>query len=372
VRKITHILLFVFISFGAFSQTNSIFHIDSLDLAKGSSNSDYGVLLDSCWKYQKGDNVNWAKPDFNDYTWKFIAPNLDFTTFPENTFETIGWFRIHIDVDTALVDKTLALMITQSGASEIYLDGKLIHSFGKINTIDVSKESRFDPQLVPVDIRFEKTRQHVLAVRYADARALNDFKNKESNSAGFDMKIGNLRESIFAKYQNSNTNTGIFVLMFFLFYRANKSNLYYSIFAGAFGTVFLCITIQKAWLFPDFETSTSNFISYLPDFYIPALLAMLYSIFYKKISKLFIIWLIIFALDFIFKFLHINIPYASIVLNILFAAESLRIIIMALYRKKEGSGIIGTGVIVTLTFFILFFILAADGNANFYADGWKE
>ena len=92
------------------------------------------------WKYQKGDDPKWAAVNFDDSKWKNIAPYIDLASFPEGTFEKIGWFRLWIEADTLLVDKTLALLLTQSGASEVFLDGKLIHSFGVIDQKDLSKE----------------------------------------------------------------------------------------------------------------------------------------------------------------------------------------------------------------------------------------
>jgi serine phosphatase RsbU (regulator of sigma subunit) len=365
-------------------QNDSLFQLDSLpDLETEGTFQDPGIPIETNWKYHKGDDTSWAQPGADDKNWIYVNPALDLNTLPEKTFEGICWFRIHIRLDSALLNQTLALMIAQNGASEFYLDGKLIHSFGKINTKHPEQEERSDPQEVPIGIHFGKTATHVIAVRYSNSRALKDHQKNISHVAGFNMKIGKLDGSIFYKYTNSNITTGIFIfyftfflalsflhLMFFLFYRTNKSNLYYSIFAGAFGTVFLFITIQKTFMMPDLQLLVGQLFGFLPDFYIPGLLAMLYSIFYSRMPKIFRLWLCLFAIDFIANIFHAEIPYFSWILNAIFAVESLRVIFMAIVKKREGSWIIGTGIIATVVFFLAFFIIAAFGKANYTASGW--
>jgi len=383
MRKTACILFLVLLSVFSYGQTDSIFHLDSLPVSgQNGSYNEPAVLLNRCWKYHKGDDPHWADSAADEKDWKYIDPALNLSALPENTFEGIGWLRLHLDVDSSLLDQTLALMMTQSGASEVYLNGKLIQSFGKINVQDPELEERSDPQEVPVDIRFEKTGRHVIAVRYANAKAVEAFKQNIRSNCGFDMKIGRLRNSSIYKFINSNITTAIFIFyftffialsflhfMFYLFYRAKRSNLYYSIFAGAFGTVFLFITIQKNFMLPDLTLLVTYLFGFLPDFYIPALLAMLYSIFYPKLPKIMWLWIGIFALDFIFNVFHADIPYFGWLLNGIFAIESLRIIITAIVRKREGSWIIGTGIIATVVFFTIFFVLAAFGSVNFSAGG---
>lgn len=379
------ILLAVFLSIKivAFAQNDAVFRLDSLPNAQEYTVNDPGLIVLTSWKYHKGDDIRWADPNFEDQSWIFVAPELNFDSMPKNTFENIAWFRLHIAVDTSFVDKTLALLITHSGASEIYLDGKLIHSFGKIDTKNSANEERYDPQEVPVDIRFEKTRSHVLAIRYANSTAMSDYKNRNVTLGGFNLKFAQIREAIVYKYVNSNIITAIFIFYFtffialsflhftfFLFYRTNKSNLYYSIFAGAFGTYFLSLVISKNFMFPDFVTSINQIANTFSDFYMPALLAMLYSIFYKKMPKIFWLWIILFGIDLLLAIFYKEVKQLGYLLSLIFIIESLRIIIASIYKKQEGSWILGSGIITTVGFFALFFILSISGvRVNFNSQG---
>lgn len=374
---------FLLLQFVVFAQTDAVFYLDSLPKTQEYKINDPGLPVLTSWKYKKGDNPKWADSAFNDRSWIFVAPELNFDSIPENTFENIGWFRLHIKTDSSLVDKALALLITHSGASEVYLDGKLIHRFGKIDTKNNVNEDRYDPQEVPVSIRFEKTRTHVLAIRYANAMAVSDYKNRHITLGGFNLKFAEINEAVIYKYLNSNIITAIFIFYFtffialsflhftfFLFYRANKSNLYYSIFAGAFGTYFLSLVISKNFMLPDFVNSINQFASTLSNFYMPALLAMLYSVFYKKMPKIFWLWCTLFAVDLILTITNSESKLLGYLLYTIFIVESLRIIIAAIYKKLEGAWILGSGILTTIGFFALFFIFSIVGvKVNYNAGG---
>ena len=197
------IWLLLFLPAFTFSQTDSVFKL-ILPKEKKDYRSSPATKLDRFWKYHKGDNTQWAAPDFNDKDWKNYDTKLEVDTLPAGTFEGIGWFRIHLEVDTALVNTTLGFMILQFGATEIYLDGKLIHAFGKIDSKDPKKEERYNPLYLPVDIRFENSRRHILAIRYSDTKAAEDVKAGRRTTAGFEAKIGKLRENVIWHYINSS------------------------------------------------------------------------------------------------------------------------------------------------------------------------
>jgi hypothetical protein len=78
----------------------------------------------------------------------------------------IGWFRLHLDVDSSLMNIPLALNIFQRGASEIYLNGKLIHKLGVVSQ-DPTEEVIFNPNFTPYSFQFEDQAHQILAVRFS-------------------------------------------------------------------------------------------------------------------------------------------------------------------------------------------------------------
>src|ERR1051326_3325237 len=145
MKKFFSVFIFLISFLYSFSQGDSVFVIDSFPARDTISFSQIpAVQLNKFWKYHKGDDMKWADPSFDDSQWPHMDPSLDFEKMPEGTFENIGWFRLHIEVDSQFVDQTLGLMLTQSGASEIYLDGKLLYAFGKIDRKNLENEERYD------------------------------------------------------------------------------------------------------------------------------------------------------------------------------------------------------------------------------------
>lgn len=383
--RIALILLSFLLSQSGFAATDTAFALKSLPLYDSDKYDDPSVSVAGTWKYCKGDNAIWADSAFDDSGWKSVYPSLPMRTLPAGTFEGKCWLRRTIIVDQSLCDRTLALLVTQAGASEIYLDGKLIHRFGKI---DNNAEERYDPQLLPVDITFRGAGAHIIAVRYHNANAVGDFDKGLSELPGFEMKFSRLRDYTTFHYVNSNILSGIFTFYFtffsvlsflhliiFLYNRSGRANLFYSIFAGSFGLIFVVVLVSRNFMDPDVHLYMEYLSGFLPDIYAPALIAMLYTIFYGRMLKVFWLWMALFATDFVLTVFHVDFPVIGLIAYGVFCIETLRVIIAAIISKKEGSWIIGSGVIVTVVFLAVFLVLGVVGGVSFNftaGDTWSS
>ncbi|MEJ7741750.1 MAG: hypothetical protein WKF73_03875 [Nocardioidaceae bacterium] len=101
---------------------------------------------------------------------KYRSLTLDIHYLPEVREAEIGWFRLHLKVDSSLLNRSLALQVMQSGASEIYLNGKLIHKLGVVGG-NSKKEVIFNPGSKPYSILFLGGNHHVLVVRYSFSKS---------------------------------------------------------------------------------------------------------------------------------------------------------------------------------------------------------
>lgn len=124
------------------------------------------IILNQNWKFHPGDDPSWAAPDFDDSDWSAIDPTTDIHYLTDLRAAEIGWFRLRLGVDTSLLNTPLAMTIFQQGASEIYLNGKLIHKLGVVSQ-DPNKEVIFNPNLTPYSFQFEDKPHQVLAVRFS-------------------------------------------------------------------------------------------------------------------------------------------------------------------------------------------------------------
>jgi serine phosphatase RsbU (regulator of sigma subunit) len=210
------------------------------------SNGDIWIL--SGWKYHPGDSVNWADTNYNDNNWEVTNTILNPDEHPSKGWNGLGWFRIKINMDSALLQNSFMYNMWQSGASEIYADGKLVDKFGKVG-FSTKDETLFD-QRVPQPLMLSKSRSHLIAVRYSNHSS--KYFNDKGIYAGFKLMLGYTKDRVrenLNEVQNNLINLIIFgaipftlaILHFiiFIFYPRYKENLYYSLcMAGFAGIVF--------------------------------------------------------------------------------------------------------------------------------------
>ena len=217
------------------------------------------ITLDALpWKYRAGDDPQWADADFDDSGWKTLAQTvIKRDDFPDGEWDGRAWFRLRFDVDESVKDHTFALMMRQTGASEIFLDGKRIAEFG---LIDQKGGYEFNPNGLPILFRPGAAGKHVLAVRssnpvFADkngarARWLTSGKIYPGFSAT--VKLADDAAATTLEYASgSSMRIGVFFIgilialaflhfLLYIFYRAARANLFYSLFALVFAFNMIC------------------------------------------------------------------------------------------------------------------------------------
>jgi signal transduction histidine kinase len=144
------------------AQGSSVFEIDSLYTE--------GVTLDSAWKWQAGDNPDWAKADFDDSNWEVIDQIQEIPDMPQVRAAEIGWFRIHIDVDSTMLNKPISALLTVMGATEVYINEKLMKSIGIVSQNPNIEKAYYTPIGTSFNVLFSKQNDNVIAVRYSLSR----------------------------------------------------------------------------------------------------------------------------------------------------------------------------------------------------------
>ncbi|MDB4904335.1 MAG: integral rane sensor signal transduction histidine kinase [Mucilaginibacter sp.] len=240
--------LIPFVAFAA-SKTDSVININKIP--------NDGILLNKGWKFHSGDNPEWAKRDIDDTGWGAINPATDIYYLPQVRKAEIGWFRLKLRIDTSLVNQSLAFNIYQTGASEIYLNGKLIYSFGKVNKDYLKEKTRqmFD---FPFTVKFANQSTQIIAVRYSFDRK-NFFINYLAPNLCLQFTLNKANEA-FANYQSfygpiafrQITLITLFLLLglmsFFLYFsfRIQKAYLHFGIycFIGVLGSCCALMTFS--------------------------------------------------------------------------------------------------------------------------------
>jgi two-component system, NtrC family, sensor kinase len=229
-------LLLLFIVAKTFGQTGQVFDLKKL--------SKQDTLL-SGWKFQAGDNPQWANAGFDDSKWQLADPGTDITKFSQLKNAGVGWLRLHIRADSAVVRQRILAWVSQYSASEIYLDGKLIQQYGHISH-DPAKTIAVTPAGELFELKLKGGGTQVVAVRlgyqsrilyvsplYVPLPAFSMYINGYKAATANSEDLSKLNQEQLVMYSIA---AGIFLilclihLLYFIFDRSQKISLYYLIY----------------------------------------------------------------------------------------------------------------------------------------------
>ncbi len=232
-------IAFLFTSSTTLAQNRQVFHLNKL--------SKNDTLL-SGWVFHPGDDQQWKDPAVNDNNWKSVDPGQDVDHFEDLKKAGILWLRVHLVVDSSLTGKTLAVRVDQYTASEIYLDGRLIATYGNVSA-DPSKVKGYLTSKEPLVIKLQPGKDNIIAVRLAYqpgltyisslfepipafALYLNDFRSATVNYQAYLDSLKNFI-MVFSLFGGAILIIFSIHLVYFFFDRRKRVNLYYALFCAS-------------------------------------------------------------------------------------------------------------------------------------------
>ena len=354
------------------------------------------------WKYQTsdstGDGAAWADLHFDDSSWVTLTDSAK----PEESnagWNGIGWFRLHLRIPPELADVPLNLEMAHLGASEVYLDGRLLHRFGVVAR-SRSEETGYNPNASPLGIVLHDGADHVLAVRYSNqwaadansftARWLKRFGETPSGINGIGFR-GRIREfggtsTLYAAGYGIRTSTlgyivaetfiffsfGVLHLFLFAFFARQRSNLFFGLSLLTFGLNDLFFMYQLTghygfinWYFLWLGLSITWFSAIL------LLAAFVYTAFTSGLPRR--MWLFLGGALLVTVWEHVwPVKYwspVSTLYTFVMVIEILRIMLAAIVRKIPGAGFVFAGILFlslnllqgTLVTVFLPFIIGSSG-----------
>jgi signal transduction histidine kinase len=343
--------------------------VSSFSLAEGveeiSPCPEYVVPLDGVtflgsWKYHPGDSLHWADPNYDDSGWQTADPYEIGREFSDEGWPGIGWFRRWVELDSSLLGQTLGLVLQQLGASEIYLDGKLLYTFGKVSS-EASTEIQEGRWIQPaLAITFEDDKNHLIAVRYSNHQ-LELARRFFELTDGFRLYFGDYQKNSMSIWNVVLTSTSYqmfftglplaFCLLHFLlfvFYPKQKENLFFAVFALSMAALtFFAFRIYKI---NEAQGVINNFWFFKLSLIALCLsgLHFVHSLFYQKRQPQ---HPILGGIGLILAIFSRNISLLPVYgFAVLVLAEQLRTVFMACKCKREGAWIIGIGFIIFTVF----------------------
>jgi serine phosphatase RsbU (regulator of sigma subunit) len=359
---------------------------------EAAAESGYFVVSDSIlklqqvqlrsWKYHPGDDTAWARPGFDDTQWETLPSGFKIGIVKEKKFMGSGWFRLRLRVDSALRGKPVALQLFQSGASEVYLNGKYAGGWGTFSR-DKQLEVRFDPHGSPLLLLLNDSAVQLLAIRYSNHDADYDYEKYNRSEPGFWFMLSHFGDSIQWQQQYVLGNNVVLVFLFaffftlslvhfllFLFYRKQKLNLYYGLFTEGVAAVFLLLFIAANGSSPGINAKYLFWAgSCVVPYFFFALLGMFYSFFYSPMPRRY--WLyaavMIVYLPFII-FYPSAAPFAVPVIMFFVFFDIIRVVVISIVKKRGGAWILGGGVLFFIAALTAITIYALASGGTLAAD----
>ncbi len=378
VSLILYILIFISSSY---SQNKDTLFITADSLA--STEFYLGRWDKADWYYKSGDDPSWALPEYNHSDWDTVISFLQIGKFDQSEWEGVGWLRIVFEIDSSLKGKTVGLRMHHDGASEIYLNGKKVLTFGNIGK-NADEEKPYDPFFFPTYINFDTSSVYTLAVKISNKDAVRHeyLYNKFIGHIGVGISLFDTntqsKKILENHYKRFSFDWGvqgfslafalIFILLYF-FYSKQKENLFFSLFVLGIFLIFTSGTIEYIFKNSFYVVVFARFLSFISFTIIFInLLLFLYQIVYKKTIRLFWFFLIVFLIiNFIIFFSFDQLTSDSLPMLIgvaILGIETVRVIVIGIRKKIPNIRIIAVGIIVALTI-ILFNVIAYLVDLNF-------
>jgi two-component system, NtrC family, sensor kinase len=355
-------LIIVFLAFPlvTIAQSNDIL-ILSTKAARTTKFASGWIALDSGWKFKAGDDPDWAKPGFNDSSWQSIHLLQDLYYLPQVPKTGIVWFRLRLTADSTM-NRQLVMRIYQTGASEVYLEGKLMHRLGVVSTNPDSVKF-YSPNSLSLSFPVKYNTDQTLAIRFANLPASYPIYPIAPKSIlqCWVTTLENANDDNIVRYYrtfNNRMNIGIGVasilcilyLSFFIFFSAQKINLYFSLSNFFFALFLIVNTININYHGAAFKYTI--FSVTFTVLYLTLFLYCIYKIFNQKPGRIY--WsLIIAGVIAVPAVFIIDGGLISTALAVLVLIDILRITIKSIPDNQAGAWIILIGVGIDLIYWTL-------------------
>ncbi len=357
MNKLINFIFFVFLIIPALVFANKV-STDTISIRNFKS----GLYLEKLWRFSPGDDRSKALPSLDDSNWrKLFTDNIENDTLLKN-HSGIVWFRTSFVIDSSISGASLVLQMRTNGACDVFIDGKLVHSFGVVGKTENEQVSGFSFRTRIIHIPSSVAGRHRIALRVSDYSSKNEFDIIDVEPAlsfsNFDAKIISFQKALDEEEDISSRTIPIFFcgvflalslfhIILFLYYRKNRSNLYYSLFT--FFIFFIFFIVYRTISGTDLETTKTIFTLGLWSLFLVPLffVGILYEVFYKRLLKMFWILFGLLLASFIFLTLFGKSNLFGISLglfHIIGIIETIRIFFRAWVKKRDGSRIFILGV----------------------------
>ena len=202
------------------------------------------------WLFKQGTSPGWSNPNIDTDDWQKLNPTELSPEFEDETGRNEGWFRIKIRLDKSFEGMSLGVDRELWMATDIYVNGTLIHSFGDIG----NPYTAYNPILkYPIPIELEPEKDYVIAIHFVDYESTftqREIRLKPENLKRFINLTGpQYNDWVTENYKQTHIygtlSIGISFLLFLLFWLLvflnRKQKIFYLI--ASLSTIVLFVAI---------------------------------------------------------------------------------------------------------------------------------
>lgn len=327
----------------------------------------------SLWQYHPGDDLEWANPAFDARSWVVVRPDFDASQLYQIAWNGSGWFRLSFRRERAGLDEVF-FHLYHYGASEIYVDGKLIRRFGVPDNVK-EREQTMQASGYPLVLHLHDTTLHTLAIRYSHSRALSlakSYGEQRVGLCGFRLaaySAAAYKTNVIDEQQNTAILTSIplgilgilFILhtLLFVFYPKDYSNLFFALLAMTLFVNAMAMLLpagnisHTALIWSKIIFGLSSSISGL--FLMMSVYSLLYARLPQRFYSLVIPIIIIGLINSIW-----NPPWKAIIsfmVVVLLAIEIIHTLMLTFRKKQRGTYILIIGSLLFLGTSLLYWIM---------------
>ncbi len=187
------------------------------------------------WIFRQGYDTAWSAVNIDTTGWRTVHPALLSAKDADKSGKLEGWLRLKFKLDASFESIPLGILASRWVASDIYLDGNYIRSYGSTGQMGTPYEENRNLFLDIQPLHIETGKEHVLAIHIVDYTAPfnHQFLKTESLYNNFDTFIELTGPSAYKKatayIRDSNGSSllftgvlGFFTILFWFLYLQNR------------------------------------------------------------------------------------------------------------------------------------------------------
>ena len=164
MRLFLIIFIFFFAGKNSYAQDTSVLISSSMFTV----NNEILIAPMDGWVFKEGHSTAWANEKIDLRKWKKLKPTELSSISADENGRVEGWFRIKIKLDNSFGEMPVGFKYTGWAATELYVDGKLVESFGNSGANGKPFKEYQPVHRYAIPIHLEQEKEHLLAIHFVD------------------------------------------------------------------------------------------------------------------------------------------------------------------------------------------------------------